>query len=82
MNTRDQSLRHAVEKWLGFKPPTAARIAAHGRTTAGGRRYVCVETTHEHEQFALFFFRHDDGRWKVFPPPPTLPEMAVERLAA
>jgi hypothetical protein len=81
-NTEGQSLRLVVEKWLGFTSPKTARISAFGRTVSGGRRYVCVETTHDSEQFALFFFRHGDGCWRVFPPAPTFPEMTLERLAA
>jgi len=80
--TGEQSLRYAMEKWLGFKPSKVTRIAAYGRTASGGRRYVCVETMHDDERLALFFFRHDDGCWRVFPPAPSMPEMAVERLAA
>ncbi|SIT43969.1 conserved hypothetical protein [Paraburkholderia piptadeniae] len=81
-NTEEQSLRLVVEKWLGFNPPKTARITAFGRTVSGGSRYVCVETTHDSDQFALFFFRHSDGCWRVFPPAPTFPEMTLERLAA
>ncbi|MPW23241.1 hypothetical protein GCT13_42395 [Paraburkholderia sp. CNPSo 3157] len=66
-NTGEQSLRFVVEKWLGFNPRKTARITAFSRTVSGGRRYVCVETTHDSEQLALFFFRHGDGCWRVFP---------------
>jgi hypothetical protein len=34
-----------------------------------GRRYVCVETLSPAGVRALFFFRHDDGNWSIFPPP-------------
>ncbi len=80
----EQSLRVVVEKWLAFKPKpvTTAKVTAFGRTGSRERRYVCVETTHDGEQFALFFFRHDDGCWRVFPAAPTAPEMNLERLAA
>ncbi|MFP3559128.1 hypothetical protein [Paraburkholderia sp. SIMBA_054] len=81
-NTDRQSLRFVVEKWLEFNSLNAARITMPGRTLSGGRRYVCVEIMHEGERFALFFFRHDDGCWRVFPPAPKLPEMNLERLAA
>jgi hypothetical protein len=80
--TAEQSLRYAMEKWLGFKPSETARIAAYGRTASGSRRYVGVETMHDGERLALFFLRHDDGCWRVFPPIPAMPEMAFERLAA
>jgi hypothetical protein len=80
-STREQSLRAVVEKWLEFEPLKTARVTMSGRTPSGGRRYVCVETTQDGEKLALFFFRHGDGCWRVFPPAPTLPEMALDRLA-
>ncbi|KXU82321.1 hypothetical protein CI15_32750 [Paraburkholderia monticola] len=80
--TGEQSLRVVVEKWLEFNALSAARVTAFGRTNSAGSRYVCVETTHDGEKVALFFFRHDDGCWRVFPPAPTLPVMTLERLAA
>lgn len=81
-STGEQSLRFVVEKWLGFNALRSARVETFGRTLRGRRRYVCVEAVHDSEKLALFFFRHDDGCWRVFPPAPTLPEMALERLAA
>ena len=79
--TGEQSLRVVVEKWLGFKPLTAARVTAFGRTPSGEQRYVCIESSHDVQPLALFFFRHDDGCWRVFPAAPTTPEMHLERVA-
>ena len=81
-STVEQSLRSVAEKWFEFEPLKSARVTMFSRTLSGGRRYVCIETTHDREKLALFFFRHDDGCWRVFPPAPTLPEMTLERLAA
>ncbi|TCG05288.1 hypothetical protein BZM27_34830 [Paraburkholderia steynii] len=81
-NRAPYTLRSVVEKWLELKTLKSARVTMFGRTLSGGRRYVCVETMHDGEKLALFFFRHDDGGWRVFPPAPTLPEMTLERLAA
>lgn len=50
----EQSLRYAVEKWLGFRPPKSARVTAYGRSVSGEGRYVCVETVHDDEHLALF----------------------------
>ena len=77
----EQSLRYAVEKWFGLRSVKVARIVAYGRSALGGRRYVCVETIHDGERLALFFFHHSDGCWSVFPPAPTMPEMKLERVA-
>ncbi|AXF06460.1 hypothetical protein CUJ88_49695 (plasmid) [Paraburkholderia hospita] len=81
-NIREQSLRYVVGKWFAFNPPGLAKVIAFGRTPPGRGRYVCAETTHHSRTLALFFFRHDDGYWRVFPPATTLPYMALERLAA
>jgi hypothetical protein len=65
-NTKEKSLRSLVEKWLASAPATPVHVIAFGRTRRDGSRYVCVETAGGVR--ALFFFRHDDGDWCVFPP--------------
>ncbi|QCP51621.1 hypothetical protein FAZ95_03165 [Trinickia violacea] len=65
-NTKVQSLRCQVEKWL--TPTTQVHVTAFGRTHLDGGRYVCIETRQPAGSRALFFFRHDDGCWRVFPP--------------
>lgn len=65
-NTKVQSLRYQVEKWLA--PTMPVHVTVFGRTHSGRRRYVCVETRQPAGSRALFFFRHDDGCWQVFPP--------------
>jgi hypothetical protein len=61
------SLRGQVEKWLA---PEAApvHVTAFGRTRFGGVRYVCVEALLRTGLRALYFFRHGDGSWRVYPP--------------
>jgi hypothetical protein len=81
-NHREQSLRCVVEKWLAFNPPGTAKVIAFGRTPPRRGHYVCIETTHDSGSVTLYFFRHGDGCWRVFPPATTLPKMALERLAA
>lgn len=65
-NTNEKSLRSQVEKWLAPATAIPVHVIAFGRTRRGGSRYVCVETAGGAR--ALFFFRHDDGGWCVFPP--------------
>ncbi|CDY74620.1 FIG00454712: hypothetical protein [Caballeronia glathei] len=67
-NTNEQSLRWQVEKWLAPAPATPVHVTRFSRTGRGGRRYVCVETSSPAGVRTLFFFRHDDGSWSVFPP--------------
>ncbi|CAB3803382.1 hypothetical protein LMG28614_05805 [Paraburkholderia ultramafica] len=64
----EQSLRFLVEKWLAPAPSAAVHVTEFSRTRLGGRRYVRVETSVETGSRGLFFFRHDDGCWCVFPP--------------
>ncbi|MEX3812801.1 hypothetical protein AB3X96_21465 [Paraburkholderia sp. BR13439] len=77
-NTNEQSLRCQVEKWLAPGPATPVHVTALSRTGKGGRRYVCVETSSPAGARALFFFRHDDGSWYVFPQPASRRKLAAE----
>ena len=66
-NATEQSLRFLVEKWLG---PVSApvHVTQFGRTKWDNTRYVRVETSASDGLRSLFFFRHGDGCWCVFPP--------------
>ncbi|WP_354683328.1 hypothetical protein [Cupriavidus necator] len=70
-STNERSLRFQVEKWLAPGPSTPVHVVEFSRTRLGRRRYVYVETTQPDSLRALFFFRHDDGCWRVFPPAAT-----------
>ncbi|MCP3710113.1 hypothetical protein M3I54_24625 [Paraburkholderia sp. CNPSo 3274] len=76
-DTKAQSLRYQVEKWLA--PSTAAHVTAFGRTRWGRTRYACVETWLPTGSHALFFFLHDDGYWNVFPPVADTARQRVQR---
>ncbi|MGF6969044.1 hypothetical protein OKW43_006072 [Paraburkholderia sp. WC7.3g] len=77
-NTNGQSLRCQVEKWLAPAPTMHVHVTRFSRTAGNGRRYVCVETSSPAGARALFFFRHDDGRWSVFPPTANRRKSTVE----
>jgi hypothetical protein len=77
-----QSLRYQVEKWLAPAATRGVHVTHFSRTRSDGRRYVCVEASDPLHVHALFFFRHDDGCWRVFPARPDGPQLAVERRAA
>ncbi|MBP0596100.1 hypothetical protein J8I87_42145 [Paraburkholderia sp. LEh10] len=68
MKSAETSLRFAIEKWLAPTCATPIRIARFSRTGHGQRRYVHVEKYRPEGSVSLFFFRHDDGKWQVFPP--------------
>lgn len=78
----EQSLRFLVDKWLAPEPSASVRVTEFGRTRSGGRRYVRVETSIAEGTRSLFFFRHDDGCWCVFPPTADSPKMFTEPRAA
>lgn len=75
MNAGAMSLRLLVEKWLAPTPTMPARVARFSRMTADQRRYVCVESMRPTGTLVIFFFRHDDGAWRVFPPAAERPAM-------
>jgi hypothetical protein len=68
MNIGEQSLRLLVEKWFAPTAATPVRITRFGRTHANQERCICVETLRPEGSVSIFFFRHDDGAWCVFPP--------------
>jgi hypothetical protein len=68
MYAAKKSLRFAVEKWLAPTLATPIRVTRFSRIRSAQRRYVCVETWRPEGPVSLFFFQHDDGAWRVFPP--------------
>jgi hypothetical protein len=68
MDTAQSSLRTLVDKWLAPTPARPARVTRFSRLMRDRNRYICVETAHPTGTLAIFFFRHDDGSWCVFPP--------------
>ncbi|WP_144111601.1 hypothetical protein [Paraburkholderia sp. BCC1886] len=78
----EQSLRFLVEKWLAPEPSAPVRVTEFSRTRLGGRRYVRVETSQDADARGLFFFRHDDGCWCVFPPTADTPRFISQPRAA
>ena len=75
MEATKGSLRLLVDKWLGPTVATPARIVRVGRMSPGRRPYICVESSQRTGILALYFFRHDDGMWCVFPPAVKRPAM-------
>lgn len=63
----ERSLRFMVDKWLAPCTFATIHVTEFGRTRQGGIRYVRV-ADHSFTAHALFFFRHGDGCWRVFPP--------------
>ncbi|TCK33812.1 hypothetical protein B0G84_8137 [Paraburkholderia sp. BL8N3] len=68
MNPGAMSLRVLVEKWLAPTPTIPARVGRLSRMTLDQRPYVCMKSLRPSSTLVIFFFRHDDGSWRVFPP--------------
>ncbi|WP_277187799.1 hypothetical protein [Caballeronia sp. BR00000012568055] len=71
------SLRAQAEKWLAAGSDTPLHVRLSGRTANGGLRFVCIEAQHPAGTRTLFFFRHEDGTWRVFPHRPIRPMMTI-----
>ncbi|RQR23323.1 hypothetical protein DIE22_37205 [Burkholderia sp. Bp9142] len=69
-----------VDKWLAPSARVPARIVRFSRMPAQRRRFVCVEAVHPARTIAIFFFRHDDGSWWVFPPADRRPAMTARAV--
>lgn len=82
MNTAEKSLRYLVEKWLAPSPAVPIRVVEFGRIHGDSRRYVHVEAPAPSGSHGMYFFRHDDGCWCVFPPRIARPSMTAYQLAA
>jgi hypothetical protein len=76
----ENSLRRMIEKWLPPAIDTRIRVTRFNRARPNQRRYVRVEVFRPEGSIVIFFFQHDDGRWRVFPQEirrPTLLRLAI-----
>lgn len=74
------SLHRQVDKWLAPTPDMPARVIRFSRTPMHRNRYVCVQISRPDGTLAIFFFRHSDGSWRVFPPAAERPAMMAAHL--
>lgn len=68
MKSSGRSLRNLVDKWLAPTPGSPISLSRLTFARPGTLRCVRVEATGVSEPRAIFFFRHGDGSWCVFPP--------------
>jgi hypothetical protein len=68
MASTGKSLRLMVDHWLGPAPGHEIHVTAFRNKRFRDLRYVCVETVRAAGPFAMFFFRHRDGSWCIYPP--------------
>lgn len=75
MRSAKNSLREMVEHWLAPDPANGVRVTQFRNRRSKHECYVCVETLTAAGPLALFFFRHQDGAWRIFPPSRERPAM-------
>ena len=68
MATAGKSLRLMVDHWLAPDAGQSVRVIAFRNQRSRHERYVCIQTHKPTGPVALFFFRHQDGTWCVYPP--------------
>ena len=78
MASAGRSLRRMVEHWLAPDLTKGLRVSQFRRSKS--ECYVCVEAISAGGPVAMFFFRHCDGTWCIFPPRPETPTMRVAEL--
>ncbi|MCC8404890.1 hypothetical protein LJ655_23960 [Paraburkholderia sp. MMS20-SJTN17] len=78
----NRSLRSQVEKLVGPTRGRGARVRLLERSRSGGTCRVHIQIDWPTGAFSLFFFRHADRTWHVFPPDQRRPEMGIGRMAA
>lgn len=82
MINAEKSLRLMVEKWLEPNSALRVRVTQFRRMHANRGRYVRVEALRPAGPVEIFFFRHGDGTWCVFPPEPERPMLRALSHAA
>lgn len=75
MASAGRSLRTMVKDWLAPDPARGFRVSHVGRSGLG--RYVCVVADNGAGSRAMFFYRHRDGKWCIYPPEPDRPVMRL-----
>jgi hypothetical protein len=85
MYAKPRSLRAIADKWLALRPDTQVHVKRVAQGRARQRRCVYIRTTRsagKAGEVGMFFFRHDDGNWYIFPPHEYHPAMGMVRAAA
>ncbi|MDE1180038.1 MAG: hypothetical protein PW947_05990 [Paraburkholderia sp.] len=80
MDSGTTPLRWLVEKWLQPTAATPARVSRVKSPRTRATRCVRVEINRSSDVFSVFFFRHNDGSWYVFPPHADCPAMNEYRF--
>ena len=73
----EKSLRLMVKHWMAPVDTEHVRVTRFRSSKPTGECYVRVETFNAAGAVAMFFFRHRDRRWRIFPPSCERPTMGV-----
>ncbi|SAL86243.1 hypothetical protein AWB74_07622 [Caballeronia arvi] len=68
MATGETSLRVQVERLVGETRDERMRVRFIARSRKGATRRVCMQIDWTGGALSVFFFRHADGSWYLFPP--------------
>jgi hypothetical protein len=81
MNDWKLSLRKTIEYWLSPSPSALVRVIRFRSDRRKSECFVKVTTSETGEAAEMYFFRHADGAWRVFPPRKTLPALSYPKYA-
>lgn len=81
MASTEKSLRLMVEHWLAPDPASRVRVIEFRKRRSTQSCYVCVETIKGRDPVAMYFYRHGDGLWRVFPPERDRPAMRMAQVS-
>lgn len=73
------SLRGQIKKWLSPANTGSIKLTRHDNANV---QCVRAELISAPRSQVLFFFKHPDGAWRVFPPRPSHPTMRFWAAAA
>lgn len=76
MRSADTSLRWMIEKWMSPSELSDVRVSRHGGLHVE-HRCIQVQARRRGGPLSIYFFRHPDGSWRVFPPERNRPAMRV-----
>ncbi|MGF6507894.1 ABC-type transporter MlaC component [Paraburkholderia sp. 32] len=77
MASTGKSLRQMVDHWLAPYEGERVKVAKFRNRRSTRERYVCIEASKPAGPVAMFFFRHDDGNWCIYPPRLEQPAMSL-----
>jgi hypothetical protein len=68
MACAEKTLRSMIDHWLPIALTAQVRITRYRTRCRKKECYVRVETASSTGAIEIYFFRHPDGSWRVYPP--------------